>query len=65
MGIGLIEPIDEIKYHTDPSIPELLSTLSKMITTFDFNIKDVLRVLYKYTYMANGNNDNRSTRQFL
>ena len=46
MGIGLIEPIDEIKYHTDPSIPELLSTLSKMITTFDFNIKDVLRVLY-------------------
>ena len=21
MGVGLIEPIDEIKYHTDPSIP--------------------------------------------
>ena len=46
MGVGLIEPIDEIKYHTDPSIPELLDTLSDMIVTFDFNLKDVLRVLY-------------------
>ena len=46
MGVGLIEPIDEIKYHTDPSIPELLDTLSDMIITFDFNLKDVLRVLY-------------------
>ena len=47
MGVGLIEPIDEIKYHTDPSMPpELLDTLSDMIITFDFNLKDVLRVLY-------------------
>ena len=46
MGIGLIEPIDEIKYHTEPSMPELLETLSDMIVTFNFNLKDVLRVLY-------------------
>ena len=46
MGVGLIEPIDEIKYHTEPSMPELLNMLSDMIITFDFNLKDVLRVLY-------------------
>ncbi len=46
MGVGLIEPIDEIKYHTEPSMPELLETLSDMIVTFNFNLKDILRVLY-------------------
>ena len=46
MGVGLIEPIDEIKYHTEPAVPELLDELSDMIVTFNFNLKDVLRVLY-------------------
>lgn len=46
MGVGLIEPIDEIKYHTDPAVPEMLDFISDMIVTFNYNLKDVLRVLY-------------------
>lgn len=46
MGVGFIEPIDEIKYSTEPSIPELIDFLSEMIKEFDYNLKDILKVLY-------------------
>tara|TARA_B100000963_G_C22565248_1_gene643344 strand:- start:495 stop:1436 length:942 start_codon:yes stop_codon:yes gene_type:complete len=46
MGVGLIEPIDEIKYSTKPSMPALLEFLSDMAIEFDYNLKDILKVLY-------------------
>ena len=46
MGVGLIEPIDEIKYSTEPSMPELMEFLSEMVIEFDYNLKDILKVLY-------------------
>lgn len=46
MGVGLIEPVDHIKYDTQASIPELLDYLEKTMKEVDYNLKDFLRILY-------------------
>ncbi len=46
MGVGLIEPVDEIKYDTKPVIPELLDLLEKTMKATDYNLKDFLRILF-------------------
>ena len=46
MGVGLIEPVDSIKYNTQPAIPELLTVLQKNMKLVDYNLKDFLRILY-------------------
>jgi hypothetical protein len=46
MGVGLIEPIDQIKYDTEAIIPEVLTLLEKTMKMADYNMKDFLRILY-------------------
>ena len=46
MGVGLIEPVDTIKYDTVAQIPGLLSYLEKTMKEADYNLKDFLRILY-------------------
>ena len=47
MGVGLIEPIDEITYSTEGNLPGLLNEISHQLKLMDFNVKDFLRVLYR------------------
>jgi hypothetical protein len=46
MGVGLIEPVDQIKYDTEATIPKLLDLLEKNMKAVDYNLKDFLRILY-------------------
>ncbi len=46
MGVGLIEPIDQIKYDTEAIIPEVLTHLERTMKISEYNLKDFLRVLY-------------------
>lgn len=46
MGVGLIEPVDQIKYDSEARIPELLALLEETMKTADYNLKDFLRILY-------------------
>ncbi|MEE9368484.1 MAG: DUF1549 domain-containing protein [Pontiella sp.] len=46
MGVGLIEPVDNIKYDTEATIPALLTLLEKNMKLVDYNLKDFLRILY-------------------
>jgi hypothetical protein len=46
MGVGLIEPVDNIKYDTEAQIPALLSLLEDNMKAVDYNLKDFLRILY-------------------
>ena len=46
MGVGLIEPVDDIKDKTQASNEELLQYLAKMMTHWDYNPKQYLRMLF-------------------
>jgi hypothetical protein len=46
-GIGLIEPVDNLKDHTKPSNPELMAYLEKLFKQKDFDIKSYLSVVFK------------------
>ncbi len=46
MGVGLIEPVDNIKYDTEAQIPALMTYLEKTLKEADYNLKDFLRILY-------------------
>jgi len=46
MGVGLIEPVDGIKYDTEASIPALITLLEKDMKELDYNLKDFLRILF-------------------
>ncbi|MDZ8119591.1 DUF1549 domain-containing protein [Pontiella sp. NLcol2] len=46
MGVGLIEPVDHIKYDTQAQIPALMTYLEKIMKEADYNLKDFLRILY-------------------
>ena len=46
MGMGLIEPVDEIMDSTVPSNQELMTYLEDLMQSKDFNLKSFLRVLY-------------------
>jgi hypothetical protein len=46
MGVGLIEPVDNIKYDTESQIPALMALLEKNMKEADYNLKDFLRILY-------------------
>ena len=46
MGIGLIEPVDNMMDDTTASNPELLVYLEKLMYALDYDIKEFLRVLY-------------------
>ncbi|MBU62193.1 MAG: hypothetical protein CMI26_06790 [Opitutae bacterium] len=46
MGIGLIEPVDNMMDDTTATNPELLEYLDKLMVALDYDIKEFLRVLY-------------------
>lgn len=46
MGMGLIEPVDDIRESTIASDPELLSFLENMMVEYDFDLKEFYRTLY-------------------
>lgn len=46
-GVGLIEPVDDIKKHTRPSNPELMAYLEKLMIDLDYDIQAFQRILYQ------------------
>lgn len=45
-GVGLIEPIDDLKEDTQASNPELMAFLEQRLVAFDYDLKKFLRMLY-------------------
>ena len=45
-GIGLVEPVDDFKDHTEASIPELMTFLEGKMQEYDFDMKRYLRMVY-------------------
>jgi len=45
-GIGLIEPLDDIKDQTTAAIPELLTYLESLLKELDYNVQAYQRVIY-------------------
>ncbi len=46
MGVGLFEPVDNLRDDTEATNPELLAYLEKLIVDLDFDLKEYYRVLY-------------------
>lgn len=46
MGVGLIEPVDDLADGYSASHPKLMDYLAEMMIHLDFNLRDYLRVLY-------------------
>jgi hypothetical protein len=46
MGLGLIEPVDEITDSTVPSNPQLMTFLEETMKAMDYDLKGFLRTLY-------------------
>ncbi|MBT4666466.1 MAG: DUF1549 domain-containing protein, partial [Opitutae bacterium] len=45
-GVGVIEPVDDIRDDTTPSNPELMVHLEKLMVGLNYDIKQFLRILY-------------------
>ncbi len=46
MGIGLIEPVDNLKDDTKPTNPELMDFLTKELIRVKFDLKEFQRIIY-------------------
>ena len=46
MGLGLIEPVDEMTDDTEASNPELMSYLTEQMKELDYDMKQFLRAIY-------------------
>ncbi len=46
LGLGLIEPVDDMTDETVPSNPELMSYLTDQMIDFDYDMKQFLRAIY-------------------
>lgn len=52
-GLALIEPLDELMDTTVPMIPDLQNHLEKLVISLNYDMKEVMRVLYNTkTYQA-------------
>ena len=47
MGVGLIEPLDDIRAGNPPTNPELLDDLSKKFIAGGFNVRELMRAICK------------------
>jgi hypothetical protein len=45
-GVGVIEPVDDIRDDTVPSDPKLMTHLEQLMVRLDYDLKQFLRVLY-------------------
>jgi hypothetical protein len=43
MGVGIVEPIDDVRISNPPSNPELLDKLGEKLAEYDFDIKPLIR----------------------
>ena len=64
-GIGIIEPIDDIRAGNPPSNPELLDALAKEFVDSGFNVQQMLRTIcksrtYQHSYRTNKWNEDDS-----
>ena len=48
MGVGLIEPVDELMDSTEASNPQLMDYLVKRMSALDYDMKAFLRELYNF-----------------
>ncbi|QDV68895.1 hypothetical protein Poly24_26080 [Rosistilla carotiformis] len=46
IGVGLIDPVDDITEDTSPSIPALMDLLVSEMKRVDYDLKEFLRILY-------------------
>lgn len=46
MGVGVIDPVDEITDDTKPSNPELMDFLVSEMIRLDFNLKEFMRIIF-------------------
>lgn len=46
-GVGLIEPVDDLKEHTTASHPELMSYLEELLKELDYDLQAYQRILYR------------------
>jgi len=46
MGVGVIEPVDDLRDDTEPMNPELMNFLVDEIKRLDFNLKEFMRIIY-------------------
>lgn len=46
MGVGLIDPVDEMMAETRPSIPSVMKFLTDEMVRLDFDMKEFLRIVY-------------------
>lgn len=47
MGVGLIEPVDDLKDDTQASHPELMAFLEDLMISYDYDMKRFLSVLFR------------------
>ena len=45
-GVGVIEPVDDIREDTVPSNPKLMAHLEQLMVSLDYDLKQFLRILY-------------------
>jgi hypothetical protein len=67
-GIGIIEPVDDVRVSNPASNPELLDELAKKFTEYNYDFKRLVRDIcnsqtYQRTTKANGSNES-DTRNF-
>jgi len=46
-GVGIIEPVDDLKDHTVPSNPELMAYLTELFIELDYDIQAFQKVIYR------------------
>ncbi len=46
MGVGVIEPVDDIRDETEPENEELMGYLVKILTYIDYDMKEFQRIIY-------------------
>lgn len=61
LGVGLIEPIDDIRAGNPPTNPELLDALTKEFVTSGFNVQHIFRTIcksrtYQHSFRTNAFN---------
>ncbi|MGC6423910.1 MAG: DUF1549 domain-containing protein [Lentimonas sp.] len=50
MGLGLIEPVDNLTDETEAVVPDLMAFLETLMKAVDYDLKQYLRVLYNTQY---------------
>lgn len=68
MGVGIVEPVDDVRVSNPPSNPELLDALAEKFVSYDYDFKKLVRDIctsrtYQLSTEANATNES-DTRNF-